>query len=620
MSSQVRDWWSWHALCAVIAFGFTGCFPAPHIQDVRKGDGEQDIADTTETLDATANATATGNAEPESETSGTELPLTEAAEISDVDPVCRVDEDCDNRRACDGIERCDSGACVQGEPISCDPPANACQTSTCDELTGACVVGDATPETECDDADGCTTASHCEAGECIGAGAVECPPPNECQEIGTCDRTTGTCAYPAKADALPCRTSAGDDGTCRSGLCARLPILVGGARHVCAVLFDGSMHCWGANEEGQLGLGHTQDVGGSAGRPVHGESRLAVNDVKGALAGPTSTCAWGAGWIKCWGANAFGSLGYPDDNARGDSPETVPQSLEPMALGAHVASGAGRALHSCIVTPTGGVRCWGLGQTTCHFGCLNGWLGYPGILAVGGSGQTTPAIAGDVELSSDGTFVADSIAVGMNHSCALSLAGDIRCWGVGRFLGTGSESNLGYAAPPSAGTLTNVGWQARQIAAGIGHSCAVTIDHQLYCWGDPTQPAALGLGTTEPASTPKPVEVGFEVERVALGTDHTCALSRFGTIKCWGRGAEGQLGTGVVSAAGATPETAPASRNPVFVGGTVANMVAGTTYTCALLRTGAIRCWGKGPLGRDDDEVVGNAPDDMPPRDVPIEP
>jgi alpha-tubulin suppressor-like RCC1 family protein len=96
-----------------------------------------------------------------------------------------------------------------------------------------------------------------------------------------------------------------------------------GNQHECAVLDDGSVKCWGANDAGQLGVGNTDDQGDEPGEM--GNALKAVPLGKGALQVSTGkyaghSCALLSDHtIKCWGANASGQLGVGDTNPRGNS-------------------------------------------------------------------------------------------------------------------------------------------------------------------------------------------------------------------------------------------------------------------------------------------------------------
>jgi alpha-tubulin suppressor-like RCC1 family protein len=178
----------------------------------------------------------------------------------------------------------------------------------------------------------------------------------------------------------------------------------------------------------------------------------------------------------------------------------------------------------------------------------------------------TPASAGDVDVGAEVT----DITAGGSHTCALLASGDVRCWGYG------GSGRLGY-----------------QSTANIG---------------DDETPASAG-----------DVAVGGTVVQIDAGGDHTCALLDTGTIRCWGLGLQGQLGRGNTSSIGDNETPASAGDVPLTGGPAVARIDAGGAHTCALLESGAVRCWGKGShgeLGLGNTDWIGD--DEVPSQNVPL--
>ena len=97
---------------------------------------------------------------------------------------------------------------------------------------------------------------------------------------------------------------------------------------------------------------------------------------------------------------------------------------------------------------------------------------------------------------------------------------------------------------------------ATAIEAGTFHQCALLQDTTVRCWGE-NDYGQLGRGTiSSPPETPNPTPVAVVgltgVAAVSGGAFHTCARFPNGTLQCWGRNSEGQLGdpatTGFASA------------------------------------------------------------------------
>jgi len=288
--------------------------------------------------------------------------------------------------------------------------------------------------------------------------------------------------------------------------------------------------------------------------------------------------------------------------------------LEPHASPAAVAVGA---FHTCAILDSGAVRCWGRGD--------GGKLGYGDTNDIGD--DETPALAGDVNVG--GTV--EQLAAGFAHTCALLDTGVVRCWGRGDGgkLGYGNTDNIGDDEDPaSAGDVNVEGGNALtvvQLATGFAHTCALLDNGAVRCWGDGGY-GQLGYGNTdnigddEDPAEAGDVNVGGTVEQLAAGAYHTCALLDSGAVRCWGFGTDGGLGYGNTNTIGDNED--PASAGDVNVGAAVAQLAAGSYHTCALLYTGAIRCWGaggNGRLGYGNTDNIGDNEDPASAGDVPYQ-
>ncbi|MFH1435756.1 MAG: hypothetical protein ABIJ56_08585, partial [Pseudomonadota bacterium] len=193
------------------------------------------------------------------------------------------------------------------------------------------------------------------------------------------------------------------------------------------------------------------------------------------------------------------------------------------------------------------------------------------------------------------------VSAGVDHTCALMRSGEVWCWGADD---KGQLGNSAGASPSPAPVKVELASTATTISAGGNHTCAVLTGGALVCWGDNAS-GQLGDNTTTDRFTPVPV-VGLPsgVAAVAGGLLHTCALLGSGAMKCWGSDAEGQLGNG-------EPKTD--SLTPVDVTGLssgVAAIAAGEKHTCAVSGDGVLRCWGKNNRGQvgDDSTTDRSAP------------
>ncbi len=313
------------------------------------------------------------------------------------------------------------------------------------------------------------------------------------------------------------------------------------------------------------------------------DNPTADNGFKSLLAGESHTCVLlSDGASRCWGLNAQGQLGQGHTRPMGD--DELPSGDVDVGGGTvrHLVAGA---WHTCALLDTGNVRCWG------HNGY--GQLGY-NLATNQNVGDDEPAYwFKDVDLG-DGVLVKDIVAGG-NHTCAITTNNKVRCWGYNYHgqLGLGTNTNVGDDEKPSAVAEVNLGGGIPlQLSLGGNHPCALLDNGFLRCWGLNSS-GQLGYGNTSGRSTPgSDLAPGGKVLQVTTGSDHTCALLSTGNIKCWGYNGYAQLGYG-----NRTNLHAP-STDLDLSGATSYRVSAGLYHTCALLSTGAARCWGRNQGGQ----------------------
>ncbi len=130
------------------------------------------------------------------------------------------------------------------------------------------------------------------------------------------------------------------------------------------------------------------------------------------------------------------------------------------------------------------------------------------------------------------------------------------------------------------------GGEVHAIAAGWAHTCAITPEGGVICWGDNTY-GQLGDGTNKASNLPVNVLGLTGGTNIVAGTNHTCLLAGQ-TVWCWGQNNKGQIGDG----------TTLDRNKPVQVLSGVANITAGADYTCAVMQTGRVMCWGNNDNGQ----------------------
>jgi alpha-tubulin suppressor-like RCC1 family protein len=397
-----------------------------------------------------------------------------------------------------------------------------------------------------------------------------------------------------------------DAGPFTGLLCAVSPCaisLAAGGSHVCAVMADHTVRCWGQNASGELGSGDYD-----AGRIVPSQTPTPTAVV--GLAGVTqvaaggystgfgTTCASAAdAGVQCWGSNGNGGLGL-GLSADGAAPPAQSIAPLPMALGSVTDLALG-GFFGCALVGDGGVSCWG-DNTESELGrALDA-----------GSFDPTPA---SVPLASG----AVSVATGKYHACALLRDHSVECWGAADQGQTGEVFDGGVVTP-----RTVAGLSATELSAGDGSTCAITTAGVVVCWGG-NQSGRLGRGDSDGASVaitvdpvPQPVALpaGSVALQIASAVGSTCALLSDHSVWCWGDNAYGELGTGsAVPGFSAQPAQAQGLANVVQI----ASGPGGWTV-CALLQEGSVRCWGVNNADQLGVDTSGDAGPDNGPHPVPV--
>jgi alpha-tubulin suppressor-like RCC1 family protein len=426
-----------------------------------------------------------------------------------------------------------------GSPTKCE--AMACVTET------TCP----TPETVC-------LLPAC-ADECCGATPAAAGTP--CSDHGgvVCD---------GKGACVACVNSLDCSGICVNGACNDPVALAvpGGYNHACAILADGSVWCWGANESGEIGDG-TQTQRNVPTRAKLPKAATAVS-ANGSLFGYTCAVLVDK-TLWCWGDNASGELGVGQKVANASTPQQVPlQGVTQVSAGGD---------HACALAG-GHSYCWGANG----FGQV-------------GDGSAIAEVPAPAKIGGAGVVV----SAGGSHTCAVDTgAGDVSCWGDDAHgeLGDGMTTMSPVATAVQAGVVSGVDL----LAAGASATCAGEKGGSVYCWGSNAS-GQLGIGETTDQSTPTALSLtGATV--LGLGVAHAGAVTPAGLFM-WGSNSIGQLGDGHW-----LDQTTPERID--LQPGVAALSLAGYS-TCALTTDRKVYCWGandKGQLGNgttDDSPAPG---------------
>jgi alpha-tubulin suppressor-like RCC1 family protein len=272
--------------------------------------------------------------------------------------------------------------------------------------------------------------------------------------------------------------------------------------------------------------------------------------------------------VHCWGNNRYGQVGAPitlNENITAPVPVTRGEVLA-------VATGA---RHTCAVMKVSSIRnrviCWGdnsAGQV--HPTELTGFIVRPGRVWLDFSAPDS----------------VKKIVAGGDFTCVLTTSGKVICWGAN------NVGQLGMPNPSTRGPVTVFSGGMIDVAAGMGHACAVRgSDLTIWCWGE-NRYGQLGLGYVNNfVAKPTKNQYLSGIVRVKAGSNHTCALTKDGAVWCWGDNWWGQLGDGSENKYSNIPQKVKLD-NPVI------DLAAGGAHTCAIDANRNVWCWGYNVAGQ----------------------
>ena len=389
-----------------------------------------------------------------------------------------------------------------------------------------------------------------------------------------------------------------------------------GRNHSCAELMDGSTTCWGRGAEGQLGHGmkpwtgipiavqglsptHTDgkpsfllDLGSAFSCSLHSKetspksilscwgstfglsSSLGTKYTGSVLSlsvGDSHACmSLSDGTARCFGSNYNGQLGN-GTNVDSDSPVSVSLALDPFLK---IAAGGA---HTCGIKVSGDVHCWGQNS----YSQLNDGTTFDRNVPVWAS------------MPDKAVWAPYEIAAGGYHTCAIGSgsggSGIVRCWGSNSSnqLGRNGVVIINNVPVPVHGVSNAI-----KISAGFNHTCALTTNQEVYCWGG-NGLGQLGLGNDSPQNLPQKIPEATLTHPIAIaaGGGHTCALLASGRIRCFGNNSLLQLGAAVATNTSAIPVEVPGIEDAIAIS-------AGSNHSCATLSDRSVKCWGFGVDGR----------------------
>jgi alpha-tubulin suppressor-like RCC1 family protein len=353
--------------------------------------------------------------------------------------------------------------------------------------------------------------------------------------------------------------------TCEDAVASAEVQVAPGYDFSCARKANGTVWCWGKNDDGRRGL--PPDTRWPVPAPV-----LGVSGAVDLQAGTDFACALdGDGAVWCWGSNDWGQLGVPD------AAEGLARRVPGLPRLVSIAAGSA---HACGIDEARALWCWG-------------WNQY---------GQSDPDAAAEVTRVAPtrvaGVEGVAQLAMGSGHTCVVDGAQQLSCWGANYAGQTGGA--IAERSP-----RTQVGIEGvTTVVAGGSNTCALRSDGILSCWGAND---SYQLGDRGP-ERPTPTKIdGLPVAATTMAVGDTmCAVLVDGSTRCWGNGVWGRFANGVFRAWEPEPQT---SRLPFFLD----EIVAGTYHLCAI-HQGQALCWGKNDesevapvLGVDPEPVVTDA-------------
>ncbi|MDF2693235.1 MAG: regulator of chromosome condensation [Labilithrix sp.] len=353
---------------------------------------------------------------------------------------------------------------------------------------------------------------------------------------------------------------------CTSDPCVT-QIAARGGGHVCAVLQDGSVRCWGSNASGQLGTGgDASSMPGYSASPhaVSGGASAKTVSATGDGAAGTTCVVSIAGAVTCFGSDAWGQLGRSTGGSRGPNPVPAP------VVGLTAKSVTLASTFALAIGVDDRLWSWGANE--------------------GLQLARNPEDAGVASAAARAELVSGAVRSGAGTSATgfvVTEGGSVLSWGGGTSDQLGRPTSLAHDALPRAIALTDVS----SVVTGAAHACALARG-RVYCWGT-NESGQVGTGRRADELVPARVGLpaGVYAVAVAAGGNDTCVISANGDLYCWGANGSGQVGA-AIGQDQLLPTRITGLDGPVVAVGVMDDAI------CALLRSGSVTCWGDNGVGQ----------------------
>jgi len=352
------------------------------------------------------------------------------------------------------------------------------------------------------------------------------------------------------------------------------------------------------------------------------------------VVGSVFACAlFESGSVRCWGkhvatiiSDIAGFLGY-GNQASHETPIISILEFEDPTVASRIIDLSTGHIHSCavlfrpkekVIQKAYSLFCWG--------SAASGRLGYGDSNNVGE--PDTPRIKGPIKFKDS---IPLKVFTGQFHTCAImkNLTSNLtvaRCWG---------DSTLGQLGDPLVASQWDaanardipIGGEPVTMALGSFHSCVLTTEGRMKCWGSAFS-GQIGVNTSDPSSSQydirDPSTLPFistprnmKVQDICAGSLHTCALMENNEVYCLGSNDRGQRGVPFASSGEEDLRTFKFDKPVRFnTNDTIAGLSCGYIYTCVWFTTGSYLCWGDntlGALGFETPSSIFNDPYSLPP-------
>jgi alpha-tubulin suppressor-like RCC1 family protein len=369
--------------------------------------------------------------------------------------------------------------------------------------------------------------------------------------------------------------------------------ITAGGYHSCALATNGRAYCWGSGSVGRLGTGSSTTQPSPA--PVAGNHVFTWIG-----AGISHTCALRQdGAVFCWGTNTWGQLGTGEGFS----------AVSPVRVGTHTYTALSVSdYHTCAVRDDGGIWCWGLN--------IAGMSGAPEDHDVCGV-YDDPCVRVPFRAAPGMAFT--DVAAHRFHSCGLTAAGEVYCWGSNLYgqLGDGTAGDRDHEPRRVQGDGFT-----RLSGGGGFHTCALKTGGAAYCWGlDHMWQLGNNMASPHQCSgeacsrVPMAVAGGRAFSHIATSYAQTCGAVPGDDAYCWGWNWQYALGDGTDINRAVPTRVINASFKDVDPGMIIHNSV-GRSAGCGIDQDGRPWCWGVNMEGQVGDGTI--LPSTDPARTQPV--